>query len=327
MGKLVDKTGKVFGDWKVIKFDNTKGKYKYYWICECMNCGNIKSINSGSLLNGKSLHCDKCNVKYGVPKNIKGYSEDLTGKVFGNLTVLKFVYKKHSHSHWLCRCRCGDESIYSISYLKQSKYKMCNHCRTILRSSLEENKINIINNSKRELSTYRKKYNTYEFKENYVLINKFIKIDIDDFEKINKLNRYWYKNRSGYVLATYEGIDIFLHRLILNLPIRYDKTTQLIGDHINGDRTDNRKSNLRIIKKELNSINCKRYSNNTSGVKGVCWNKRLNKWSAYLHKNGKRIYLGVHTNIEDAIKTRKKAEKKYFGDMNREGTDDIRKLS
>lgn len=54
-------------------------------------------------------------------------------------------------------------------------------------------------------------------------------------------------------------------------------------------------------------------SNNTSGYKGVCWNKKSNKWYAQIRVNKKRIHLGSFTNIEDAIKARKEAEEKYWG--------------
>lgn len=54
------------------------------------------------------------------------------------------------------------------------------------------------------------------------------------------------------------------------------------------------------------------YKNNKSGVKGVCWVKRFNKWNAQIGFKGKVINLGYFLNLEDAIKARKKAEEKYF---------------
>lgn len=317
MGNLRDIAGNIYGDWKVIKFDDTKGKYKYYWICECINCKKIESIITSSLLNGKSTKC-KCNKKYKIPENIRGYEENLSGKTFGSLEVLKYSHKEHSHSHWICKCICGNEIIKSISYLKQSKYKMCDDCRKELKDFAKQEKLKEIKSKLPIKVPAAKKENSYEFINDCVLINGIAKIDIEDLDKVDKLNRYWYKNKSGYVLATYFDVDIFLHRFIMGLPNRYDNETKLIVDHINGDRSDNRKSNMRIITKNQNPINCKTYSNNTSGTKGVCWNKKLGKWNAYLHINGKRFYLGVYENIEDAIKIRKKYEETHFGDMKRD---------
>ena len=52
--------------------------------------------------------------------------------------------------------------------------------------------------------------------------------------------------------------------------------------------------------------------NNTSGIKGVSWNKQRNGWDAYINIHGKRICLGRYTKFEDAVKARKKAEEEYF---------------
>jgi hypothetical protein len=56
------------------------------------------------------------------------------------------------------------------------------------------------------------------------------------------------------------------------------------------------------------------YKNNTSGTPGVVWDKRTDKWVAHIRKENKRITLGYFDNIEDAIKLRKEAELKYFGE-------------
>ena len=60
-------------------------------------------------------------------------------------------------------------------------------------------------------------------------------------------------------------------------------------------------------------------SNNTSGITGVYWKKDRNKWGARIVVNGKCIYLGYFANKEDAIKIRKEAEIKYFGEYRFKG--------
>jgi hypothetical protein len=52
--------------------------------------------------------------------------------------------------------------------------------------------------------------------------------------------------------------------------------------------------------------------NNTSGVKGVSWNKEKEAWDAYIGIHRKRIRLGRYTNFEDAVKARKQAEEEYY---------------
>lgn len=55
-------------------------------------------------------------------------------------------------------------------------------------------------------------------------------------------------------------------------------------------------------------------SNNTSGFKGVSFKKRDRLWETYITVNKERFRLGHYKNIEDAIKARLTAEKKYFGE-------------
>ena len=87
-----------------------------------------------------------------------------------------------------------------------------------------------------------------------------------------------------------------------------------IIDHINRDKLDNRKCNLRISDKTGNNRNVGLQKNNTSGITGVGWNRQMNKWIAQITVNYKTIYLGSFNDKEDAIKCRLTAEKKYFGE-------------
>ena len=62
----------------------------------------------------------------------------------------------------------------------------------------------------------------------------------------------------------------------------------------------------------LFNLNDKVTKNNTSGFKGVSWEKHTNKWHAYIMLRGKQKNLGRFTNKQDAINARKEAEEKYF---------------
>ena len=55
-------------------------------------------------------------------------------------------------------------------------------------------------------------------------------------------------------------------------------------------------------------------TNNTSGYSGVNWVKQLNKWRARITVNHNEIHLGIFDNMQDAIRARKEAEIKYFGE-------------
>lgn len=95
-------------------------------------------------------------------------------------------------------------------------------------------------------------------------------------------------------------------------------------DHIDGDGLNNRRTNLREVSHQENHKNMPIRSDNTSGCVGVCWFKRDKKWRVQIYINGKNIYGGLFTNIEDAIAKRKKMEIEYNFHKNH-GRDEERK--
>jgi hypothetical protein len=131
-------------------------------------------------------------------------------------------------------------------------------------------------------------------------------IDAEDLEKTKKFPYRWSvksatKEGRFYVSTsdTENGIHhIYLHRFVIGAP------KGSIVDHINNNTLDNRKNNLRIVTKSENGQNRKGVSKiNTSGIRGVGWNKFAGKWSAYCSENGKKKHLGYFEKVEDAEKT------------------------
>lgn len=145
-------------------------------------------------------------------------------------------------------------------------------------------------------------------------------IDIDDYDRILEENRYWYasktKSTNGKKVRVYFESMLSRKRLRLHNFIMSKKNGEIV-DHINGDTTDNRKSNLRRCTKADNNKNLGLSSNNTSGVTGVYWNKRRNKWFANIGVNYKTIHLGTFREYDDAVKARKEAEENYYGEYQR----------
>lgn len=89
-------------------------------------------------------------------------------------------------------------------------------------------------------------------------------------------------------------------------------------DHVNGNKLDNRRDNLRLVTPQKNQVNRKKVNrNNSSGVRGVHRNSvsKKNPWTAQIAIGGKNIYLGVHPTVESAVKARKDAELRYFGEV------------
>ena len=131
-------------------------------------------------------------------------------------------------------------------------------------------------------------------------------IDIEDWVKCKDI--CWCVDTQGYVKAQINGKYTSLHRFIMN------PADDKVVDHINHDTTNNCKSNLRIVTQQQNMMNRCTNKNNTSGYAGVKMDSRYIRWEASIGYKGKYIFLGYFTNKEDAIKARKEAEVKYFGE-------------
>lgn len=131
-----------------------------------------------------------------------------------------------------------------------------------------------------------------------------------------KKSEHFYATRSEYVchrngkriVRTYQ-----MHREILGF-----KPGDPHVDHVHVDNTlDNRRENLRSASRSQNKANGHKYSNNTSGYKGVTWSKRKHVWIARVGVNGKRIHLGSFHTKEDAHAAYCEAAVRYFGEFAR----------
>lgn len=142
-------------------------------------------------------------------------------------------------------------------------------------------------------------------------------IDTNDFELANSFPNRWqmidgHKGEKFYTwgrkVTDYNARRFSLHRLILG-----DMQEGNVVDHINGDTLDNRRCNLREVTPAQNVQNVKRArSNSKSGILGVHWVKRLNKWNATVRVNGTRYDLGMYTDIADAEMAVKIARAKHL---------------
>ncbi len=82
-------------------------------------------------------------------------------------------------------------------------------------------------------------------------------------------------------------------------------------DHINRIKDDNQFCNLRLATHQSNMQNRNIQENNKSGVTGVCWHKKRNKWCVNIKVNKIQKHIGYFANFNDAVKARKKAETEY----------------
>ena len=86
-------------------------------------------------------------------------------------------------------------------------------------------------------------------------------------------------------------------------------------DHINCNTLDNTVSNLRWCTQQQNCFNSSLSSINTSGIKGVWFDKARQKWAAEIKFNNKKIFIGRYEKIEDAKQARQSKAKELFGEF------------
>lgn len=227
--------------------------------------------------------------------------EDLTGKVFGRLTVLEqandYVSPLGEHyAQWLCECSCPEHKRVIVVGSNLKKKNGTRSCGCINKEKLKEMEHKRAKENKRDLSgDFGILWTTDTNKEVY--------FDLEDAEKI--LEHTWWEDSHGYATTCIDGKFVMMHRFL-----GYYRP-----DHHNRNRLDNRKENLVPCSIQENNRNSSIRTDNTSGVIGVSWSKLKMKWKAYIHINKKLISLGSFDKKDDAIIARLKAEKKYFGEF------------
>lgn len=142
--------------------------------------------------------------------------------------------------------------------------------------------------------------------------NKFTIVDDEDFKSLSKYK--WYVSHSlkyAYRNKWQEGKNklVLLHKEILN-----NTVSQV--DHINRDKLDNRKSNLRICTASENSMNKKRdLKYKSSRFHGVHLRSDKKKWAASIRVKGRLLHIGSFSNEEEAAKAYDEKALLYFGEF------------
>lgn len=121
----------------------------------------------------------------------------------------------------------------------------------------------------------------------------------------------------GYYAFSLFGKKCFAHRLAWLL--HYGEWPSQPIDHINGIKTDNSIRNLRLCSLSQNQFNKPTQKNNTTGVKGVYWNKRDKRYVASVQFNGKKYSAGHHKDIEGAKEAVMKLREKLAGEFTNHG--------
>lgn len=206
---------------------------------------------------------------------------DLTGQKFGKLTVLqKTDHKNSSGSYfWRCYCECGRETLALSRDLKSGHKKSCG-CFRIERAS-----------DARKLKLKGKRFGRLLVLEETALRKK----------SDGKVIWRCVCECGAEVMAN--GSDL-VQGNIVSCGCYHTEHVVPVLDEI-------RKSNL-VENTKLDTLTSKVRKDNKNGVKGVYFNKMLNKYQAYIRVQKKRIYLGSFTTLKEATDIRLKAEEEYF---------------
>jgi hypothetical protein len=192
---------------------------------------------------------------------------DLTGQQFNRWNVQRFSHIDHrGEAYWLCCCECGTVKEIAGYSLRKGTSKGCSNCRPYNRLTGSECEIV---DGKAVFTTSR---------------GRKFQISTSDVELVKKYK--WSIARDGYPVANVDGVTKKLHYYLMG------KVSDCYIDHINGDKLDNRRENLRVATFSQNACNSDIGKNNTSGFKGVYWDKKHKRWFSCITLAGKTHYLG-----------------------------------
>lgn len=141
-------------------------------------------------------------------------------------------------------------------------------------------------------------------------------VDDEDHEWLSQW-RWQYNKRAGYAQRSEmyrdgTGTSFSMHAVIMNTP------KGMHTDHIDGNRLNNQRSNLRVCTCAQNLHNSKKTNKSChSQYKGVTWRIQDNKWWARITFNCKSISIGLFKTELDAARAYDRAAREYFGEFAR----------
>jgi hypothetical protein len=141
---------------------------------------------------------------------------------------------------------------------------------------------------------------------------KFALVDDADFEWLSQWKWHYEgryaarRNYIGFINGKNKGKKVYMHKELLKPEGGLDV------DHINRNKLDNQRENLRVLSRSKNVFNRDKLETNTSGYTGVYWLKLKKRWRASIEVENTKVYLGTFVDKSDAIKKRRDAELRYF---------------
>ena len=218
------------------------------------------------------------------------------GDTFNCLTIIgdaeDYVWRDHHYKQWLCQCVCGKKLVVRDCHLKNGNSRSCGCMVT-------------------EWNKNKKKKVNYEVKGDTVVCTlsngvQFL-IDVDDYGRVKEYG--WSYNRPRDYIFCNSLNQIPLSRFLLNCPPGFEV------DHINHNRLDNRRCNLRIATKSENSANTRRIKNGILRYKGVSYCTQTGRWRASIHYGDMQTTIGRYDTMEQAAVAHDLVSYKLYGDF------------
>ena len=231
--------------------------------CRC-ECGNEADYPVSVIVGKPDRFCRKCAPHTGgLPK------PDIAGQQINGWDVLEEAgVNKFGAYLFRCRClRCGNTSIKTVGQIRRHKTDRCDQCPPMYNFQI-----------------------TGTTAKGILPNGEAFMIDADDIPLVEQY--YWRDGKEGYIVANQLGIR--LHRLIAGISDR-----SVMVDHINRNRKDCRRENLRVISPFGNSCNHKLFGTNRTGYTGVYYSRHAERYEVKVGYNHKRILLG--TSPDDMI--------------------------
>lgn len=219
------------------------------------------------------------------------------------LTIIGISHKDSKSNLYVnVECNCGNKKTVRFNHFKNGGVKSCGCIR---KEVAQENLV--------LARIAAKKFNQFILTEKEALVilpNENIMIcDIEDWNIF--MQHHWSISTWGYARTTLPNNKTVNFHVMLLAYYGIHPDPGLITDHINRNKLDNRKCNLRIANKRCNTFNTGEFSNNTSGRKGV-FARKDGKYEVYISKTpGSYDYAGRYDSFEEACVVRSNLENQY----------------
>lgn len=240
------------------------GHIQYHVRCRC---GHEQDVQT-SVLGKGAAKCRECAAKY----NAASERANIVGKQYAHFDILEEIPRKpNGVRQFICRCRsCGNISVKTKGQIENRKIMRCEHCPPNYHFVVKGNTaVGILPDG-----------------------NRFM-IDVSDMKSVSE--RWWHMQSAGYIVSSErQGAHnrIKLHEFLLNpagLP-------NIIIDHINRNKRDCRRSNLRFVTPQQNCMNKSLSKSNRTGYVGVFFDTHMGRYRAKIGINNQRISLGSSDN-------------------------------